>query len=362
MRCTAVPPTAQEPRTLEPACPRPHRAAPRTVSAHGSATRSPLPGSRDAGSRRPAEGGAAARQARRRPLARRGAPGPATSGAPRAQRPGRATVNAQRRPRHGPHAISPRRPKSERPPGGTPGTRGSGLRADPRLSLDAATFRPGVSWQNWPRSRLRASSARFARSAPSHLDFEAQIPPGAPRSVPGRLSSRSSSPPELFLASRPGSSAAQPPSLRQPEDNVEARLGQRSCSASGDPGPRTREELGGVNRPRGPHPHWAAKHRGRVLRRLHWLSGKMQTGPGLVYRCLCDKHITGKPPPATPRNPAPGGERGAAAAVPRSRDAETQAPAGGGGSLREPGLDPSPPPSPAFSSCQDSGQSRGFGA
>lgn len=68
-------------------------------------------------------------------------------------------------------------------------------------------------------------------------------------------------------------------------------------------------------------------------------------------------------PPA--RNPAPGAERRAAAAVPRSRDAGTPAPAGGGGSLREPGLDPSallfPSSLAACSSSQDYGQSQGFG-
>ena len=56
-------------------------------------------------------------------------------------------------------------------------------------------------------------------------------------------------------------------------------------------------------------------------------------------------------PHPPPRNPAPGAKRRAAAAVPRSRDAGTPAPAGGGGSLREPGLDPSALLSPSSLAC-----------
>lgn len=105
---------------------------PSPARAHGSAKRSALwlgPGT--LGPSRKASD-AAGRETWRL-LARRGAPGPATSGAPRAQRPGRARVNAHHR---------PPRTKSERPPGGASGARGSGLWLDPCLSLDSLLAEP----------------------------------------------------------------------------------------------------------------------------------------------------------------------------------------------------------------------------
>lgn len=143
------------PGITAPLSARPATAArPRADAWLGPGTRPRAPPLR-LGDRR--EGGAAAGPE----SARRRAPGPATSGVPRAQRPQRARVNAQRRPR----ANSPRRPESE-VPGGAPGARGSELGADPRLPLDAATSRLGVFPHRAPR--------------PSPTEFEAQTRLGTP--------------------------------------------------------------------------------------------------------------------------------------------------------------------------------------
>lgn len=119
------------------------------------------------------EGGAVARpRERRRQSARRGVPGPATSGALGAQRRGRVKVKAQRRPR----ASSPRRPESE-----WPGTRRR-ARAAPRwgqILRCPCTLRPPAPG---PVLLRRTCSAPFACPAPAHPEFRAQTPapPGAP--------------------------------------------------------------------------------------------------------------------------------------------------------------------------------------
>lgn len=53
--------------------------------------------------------------------------------------------------------------------------------------------------------------------------------------------------------------------VRSPEDTIEARVGPRSRPFSGRSGPRpspTRQEPGGVNKPRGTHRDWRAKDGG----------------------------------------------------------------------------------------------------
>lgn len=163
---------------------------PRPVRAHGSAKRAALwLGLGTLGPRRKASD--AAWRETWRLLARHGAPGPATSGAPRAQRPGRARVNAHHR---------PRRAKSEGPPDGAPGARGSGLWLDPCLSLDSLLVEP-APLPAPPNPTL------ISRSRPRQVPLTSCWGVAAAAPIPPP-------PTELFLASW----TARPRSLRQPEE------------------------------------------------------------------------------------------------------------------------------------------------
>lgn len=184
---------------------------------------------------------------------------------------------------------SSRRPKSEQP------GRGSALGADSGLPLEAATSRPGVFPLHTPSSNppgIRGLHSRpywglspAAPVLPQRVIFSFSTPqqprsPKKPSASPrgGRATGRG------LRSGGGGLSRTSHVGSVPPEDTIEADLGQRSCSCSRRfahrPSP-TREEPGGVNRPRGPSRGLEGQASGACPRPPHWLSQKMQKRLGV---------------------------------------------------------------------------------